>query len=354
MAVPTLAEIRKLPKADLHSHIDGSIPPAVLFKIAKRNHRKVMTPKGTELDSASAFLGFLEEGGYDSLLDHIVERFFPITGMMQTEEVLREVGTEYLLYQKSTGVTYCEGRFAPQYHTREGLTYEQVIRAMHEGLREGSETHGVDANLIVAFGRESDPGTAEQVARAAGSSRLAVAFDIGGPEIRNPATKFANAFRIAGGAGIKLVAHAGEGAGSVAENLRNIRYAVEELGVSRVGHAIDLAKDARLVEEVVAKSVTVETNPVSNMALKYATSSLDISIDRLLAAGVRATVNSDDPALWPDGDVSSALALVCSEYSFGMAELGRLVLGSFEGSFASPERKASYAEDYRRAAGLTG
>ncbi len=350
MSLPISAElIRGLPKSDLHSHIDGSVPARELFAIAKRHKRKILIRSGRELPTSDSLRRHVRGTGYQNLLEDILDRFFPIVGLMQTEEILREVGVAYAGELKKHNVAYAEGRFAPQYHTREGLTLGQAIASMAEGLREGSETYGVATNLIVAIGRETDSLHAEKLARAAVESRRAAAIDIGGPEKGNPPGKFSAAFRIATKGGLKKTVHAGEGAGSVRQNLSNIRAAMEDLGAQRIGHAIDIWRDPSLVELAKERSVTLEMNPVSNIVLKKIKDPRDLKIDLLMKSGLRVTVNSDDSALWPRGRIDDVLLKVCASYGFHMAELDRLLGDSFLGSFASPREKEALIDDYSRA-----
>ncbi len=346
---PTLAAIRRLPKVDLHSHIDGSLPPSELFRIAKNFHRKILTPKGGELDSVTAVMRYVRGDGYSSMLENVVNRFYPITNLMQTEDVLREAGSAYVKTQRLDGVQYVEGRFAPQYHMREGLPMGNVITSMAEGLAEGSDRYGVKVNLIVAIGRESTSRLGEAVAVAAVNSKKAVALDLGGPEAGNPPERFRRAFKLASDAGLKATVHAGEGAGSIEQNLKNIRTAINLLGANRVGHAIHLVQSDSLVQRVKAKSIAVEMNPISNLVLRKIDSLNELGLDVLLRKEVMVSVNSDDPALWPRGKLSRVYAAVCRAYGFGNPELSRLVENSIMGSFASDHEKAELLEDYRSA-----
>ncbi len=300
------------------------------------------------LESASAFMGFIEGDGYNSLLENVVDRFYPITDLMQTEGTIRDVGVSYVEAQKQDGVAYAEGRFAPQYHTREGLSLKEVISSMADGLAEGAERYGVETRLIVAIGRESPPELGAEVAEAA-SGGPAVALDLGGTEAGNPPQKFTEAFEIAASAGLKTTVHAGEGAGSVRENLVNIEAAITQLGANRVGHAINLASDRRLVSIVKEKSITVEMNPISNRVLQKIGDLKELSIDRLLRSGVNVTVNSDDPALWPRGDLSHVYDSVCEAYGFGMKELDVLVENSFRGAFLMDRERSRLTGQYRAA-----
>jgi len=347
--LPSRNAIQALPKADLHSHIDGSVPAWELFRIAKINRRRILTPGGDELGSVSAFMRYVVGSGYGSMLNNIVDRFRPITGLMQTETILREVGISYVKAQKEDGVAYAEGRFAPQYHLREGLSLKDVIVSMADGLAEGTERYGVKTALIVAIGREAPSRLGVQVAKAASSSRLAVALDIGGPEAGNPPHRFKEAFRIAAASGLKATVHAGEGAGSLEKNLKNIEEAITLLGAHRLGHAIPLVNSERLLDLVLKKSIAIEMNPVSNLVLGNIEDMEELGIDRLLARGSLVSVNSDDPALWPRGSLSEVYYRVCRAYGFGFEELDRLMQNAFAGSFAPGNERNRLAELYGQA-----
>jgi len=346
---PSLSEIRKLPIADLHSHIDGSVSPRELFRIAQKHHRSMLTPKGDALDSVTSFMRYVVSDGYGSMLDNIVDRFHPITGLMQTEGTIRDVAIEYLREQKDDGVIYAEGRFAPQYHTREGLSLKDVIVSMADGLKEGAERYGVKTALIVGIGREATAARGAEVARAAVDSRRVTALDLCGPEAGNPPRRFREAFRIAAGAGLKATVHAGEGAGSNRQNLAYMEEAIRELGADRLGHAIPLSKSKRLMKAVLSKHIVVEMNPISNLVLRNVRDLRDLAIDALLDQGVVVSVNSDDPSLWPRGHLPEVYHRVCDAYGFGFKELDTLAMNSFEGAFASERDKAWLGQQYKAA-----
>jgi adenosine deaminase len=265
---------------------------------------------------------------------------------MQTQEVLRDVGVAYAKELRSQNVIYAEGRFAPQYHLREGLSIDEAIQSIQEGLAEGCERFNVKINLIIAIGRESDSATAESIARAATRNRVVVGLDLAGPEAGNPPERFEKPFAIAMAAGLKKTVHAGEGAGSTQQNLANIRTAMVRLGAERIGHAIDLAKDEELVELARKKHVTIEMNPQSNKVLAKIRSFNDLRIDGLLARGVNVTVNSDDPALWPHGWIGEVLYGVCRSYRFGLNEVDRFTSNAIEGAFLEEKEKQHLTERY--------
>jgi len=298
------------------------------------------------LESVSALMRYVVGSGYGSMLDNIVDRFRPMTGLMQTEEILRDVGVSYVRARKEDGVAYAEGRFAPQYHTREGLSLKDVIASMADGLAEGSEKYEVKTTLIVAIGREASPRLGVEVAKAAANSGEAAALDLGGPEAGNPPHKFMDAFKIARDSGLRATVHAGEGAESLERNQRNMEEAITLLGAHRLGHAVSLVNSERLLELVLGKSISIEMNPVSNLVLHNIEDLRELGIDRLLSRGVLVSVNSDDPALWPRGSLSDVYFRTCQAFRFGFEELDRLVLNSFDSSFAERKVKAGLTESY--------
>ena len=344
----SVRSIRSLPKADLHSHIDGTVPLKELFAIAARNKRVLKTSRGAPITSVSSLLEYIRGDGYRSLLQNIVDRFYPITGLMQTEEILFEVGRSYVAELSRDGVAYAEGRFAPLYHTREGLTLAQAIDGMLHGLRAGREETHVKVNLIVTIGRETTSRLACGIIAAAAKfrNRGVVGVDLGGPEKGNPPEKFADAFKLAAAFKLGRTVHAGEGAGSASQNLRNIRTSIVKLGAQRLGHAIDLASSENLIALVIRSGVTVEMNPISNYVLRKITNLRELRIDYLLKRGVRVTANSDDPALWENGRLSQVLAAICESYRFRWSELNQLIVNSFEGSFTKPREKERFVSEY--------
>lgn len=345
----SLRIVQKLPKADLHSHIDGSIPFRELSRIARENHREIVTRTGNVLDNASAFYGFVTGGGYRTLLNEIVDRFYPILGLMQTEETILEVGRTYVKELQKDGIIYAEGRFAPHYHTAEGMTQADVIESMLEGMKAGCEETGVQANLIVAFGREVGIGLAEEVVSHAlrYEGRGVVGIDIGGKEEGNPPEKFQSAFKLTFESRLRRTAHAGEGAGSVDQCLRNIRNSIILLRANRIGHAVNLADDQALVNLVRERGVALEMNPISNLTLHHIPALRELGLDRLLSSGVAVSVNSDDPALWPNGSLSENFVAVCDAYDFGLEEVDKLISNSFSAAFASQEEKEAIREEYQ-------
>jgi adenosine deaminase len=340
--------IKKLPKADLHSHIDGTIPIKELFKIAKKYNREIKTSDEHEIKTIAAFSKFIRGGGYDSLLNNIAYRFSPITGLMQTEEILREVGRVYVKKLSEDGIIYAEGRIAPQYHIKEGLTIDEVIESLLEGLKEGYEETGTWANLIVAIGREITDKAARKIVSIALKycKKGVVGIDLVGTEENNPPEKFLGAFRMTFNSKLKRTVHAGEGCKSIKNNLRNIGTSILVLKANGLGHAIHLPSDQKLIRLVEKNNVRIESNPISNLVLGHISNIKDLKIDCLLAQHIKVTINSDDPAIWPNGTLTENFVEVCKVYGFGFKEVDALIMNSFESAFISDKEKEYLKDEY--------
>ncbi|TLX98907.1 MAG: hypothetical protein E6K89_00190, partial [Thaumarchaeota archaeon] len=179
--------------------------------------------------------------------------------------------------------------------------------------------------------------------------RGVVGIDIGGKEEGNPPEKFQSAFKLTFESKLRRTAHAGEGAGSVDQSLRNIRNSIILLRADRIGHAVNLASDRALIRLVVERGVALEMNPVSNLTLHHIHSLRELGLDRLISSGVAVSVNSDDPAIWPNGSLSENFVAVCNAYNFGLGEVDTLISNSFSAAFASNEEKETLREEYGRA-----
>jgi len=346
--LPSHSIIKRLPKADLHSHIDGSIPIKDLLGIAKKFKREIKTSDGHALKSAAAFSKFIRGEGYNYLLSNIAYRFSPITGLMQTEEIIREVGRIYVKKISEDGIIYAEGRIAPQYHTKEGLTVDKVIKSLLEGLRAGSEETGTRANLIVAIGREITDDVARKIVSIAIKyhQKGVVGIDLVGTEENNPPEKFLGSFSMTFGSGLKRTVHAGEGCKSIKDNIRNIGTSILFLRANGLGHAIHLPNDQKLMKLVKENGIRIESNPISNVVLGHVTNIRELKIDRLLAHGIKVTINSDDPAIWPRGTLTDNFVEVCKAFGFRLTEVDALIMNSFKSAFIPSNEIENLEEEY--------
>jgi adenosine deaminase len=341
----TLRDLQRLPKVELHGHIDGYLSPTDVLEIARRHKRRIVTLDGRVMNTKKQLLEFSRGDGYESLLQQIVNRFSPVTGLMQTEETIRDVAVAYVRRLAEEGIIYAEGRFAPQFHTKEGLTMSDAVRSMQEGLREGRENFGVRTNLIVCINREADSEAGENVARVAleFAGRGVVALDLACNEKGFPPEQHLPAYEMTFDSSLRRTVHAGEGCGTVTENLHNIRTAIELLRAEGLGHAIHLALDEDLMRTVAERGIRVESNPVSNLTLGYISSIRELQIEKLLRQQVLVSINSDDPAMWDHGSLSENLYAVATAYGFNLNDLKTLILNGTKSAFASEKEKAELA-----------
>ena len=318
----SLERLRRIPKAELHVHLDGSLRPGTLIDLAG--------PAGVALPSTDPG----EIGRFMAVrrardLDEYLSRFALTIAVLQTPEAIERVAWEMVADAASDGVRHLEVRYCPALSTRAGLSLDEVLAAEWSGLQRGSADFGVGVGMINCTLRHLDPDQSAEIARVSVQwrERGVVAFDIAGSEAHFPGAPHAAAFEIARLGGLACIVHAGEAAGPA-----SIREAIEVLGAVRIGHATTLIQDPALIDEVRALGLTIEACLSSN----YQTSAIqrlgDHPIPAYLAAGLKVTLCSDN-WLMSDVTLSGEYALAQQELSLTDAEVDRLVLNGFAGAF---------------------
>lgn len=271
---------RKLPKIELHCHLDA----CVRIETARDIGRELGLPLPERLEDA-----LLAPEVCGDLLDYI-RRIDLALEVMQRAPDLTRVAGELVEDLAQDGVIYAEVRFAPQLHMRRGLTLQAVVDAVDTGLAFAADRHGIVVGLILCALRQQPAEVAEQVARLAVANRGRVcALDLAADEANFPhAAPYVAAFRIAREAGLHVTAHAGENAGAW-----SMREALDLLGAERIGHGVRIEEDAELVERVRAEGVALDMCPRSNVQTRAVASLAAHPIDRLLRRGLRVTVSTD-------------------------------------------------------------
>ncbi|MCK9226104.1 MAG: hypothetical protein M0Q02_13610, partial [Candidatus Muirbacterium halophilum] len=311
-----LEKLKKIPQFPLHIHWDGSIPADEVWNLSQKKGLKLKYP---ELDRERNKINYKDEQSQiinskeklktffmDLNTYHIIDVFSIPVGFMQTKEDLIEMAKAHCRYLKAHNIPYAETRFAPQYHTFEGLTMDKVIGYSLEGFEAGKEETGVDARLIISMGRESEPETTIKVVKTAlNFQNQIVGIDLATEERGNPPEKHYEAFKLTFDTPIKRTVHAGEMC-SEEENLKNIYTSITKLKANAVGHAIPLIKryyDGNDLWQLMKENnVRLEANPISNHFLfDYAITYHNLDV--LVNEGLLVTVNPDDPAMWPYGDM---------------------------------------------------
>jgi adenosine deaminase len=319
--------IRKLPKAELHLHLEGSFEPELMFAIARRNKVAIPFKSAEEVRRAYRF----------SNLQDFLDIYYRSADVLRTEEDFHDLTLAYLTRVAADNVRHVEVFFDPQTHTARGIPFATVIDGILAALKEGEAQLGITSKLILCFLRHLDEADAFDAFKQAEPyfDRLA-GVGLDSSEKGHPPSKFARVFAAAREAGLKLVAHAGEEGPP-----EYVWEALDLLHVDRIDHGNRALEDPRLVERLVAEQTTLTVCPLSNLKLCVVGDLKRHPLRRMLQLGLRATVNSDDPAYF-GGYVGDNFLAVGEALSLTKQELATLAKNSFLGSFLPEAAKARY------------
>ncbi|OBS07937.1 adenosine deaminase [Acidihalobacter prosperus] len=274
--------IERLPKVELHVHIEGTLEPEQLFAFARRNGVSVRYPDVEALRAAYRF--------HD--LQSFLDLYYEGCAVLLAEQDFYELTLAYLRRAAAQGVVHTELFFDPQSHTHRGVAFATVFDGISRALAEGERSLGITSRLILCFLRHLDEADAFDTLRQAEPylDRI-VAVGLDSSEVGHPPSKFERVFAAAREHGLLTVAHAGEEGPP-----EYIREALDLLKVSRIDHGVRCLEDDALVERLVAERMPLTVCPLSNVRLGGFAEMRDHPLKRLLDRGLCATVNSDDPA----------------------------------------------------------
>jgi aminodeoxyfutalosine deaminase len=267
------------PKIELHVHLEGTVRPHTLRTIAKRNDY----PLPDDLESLTEFRDFT----------HFLEAFVLTTGALQHYEDFRQLVVAYAAEAKEHGAVYIEAIFAPR--ILHGIDTDEVFAGYCDGAKEAGELHGVEVRLTPDIPRVYTLEDAMTTARYAVKyrERGVVGIGLGGPEEGHPPEPYADAFALAREGGLASVPHAGESVGA-----ESVRGALEALGADRIRHGVRAVEDTGLVAELAGRGTVLDVCPISNLRLGVVRSLEEHPLPQLLAAGVRCSISTDDPAIF--------------------------------------------------------
>lgn len=319
--------ITRLPKAELHLHIEGSLEPELAFRLAQKNGVKLAYASVEALRRAYEFAdlqSFLDiyYAGASVLID--ADDFYALT-------------RAYLERAHADGVVHVEIFFDPQTHTERGIAFATVIEGIHRALVDGEKDFGISFRLILCFLRHLPEADAERTLDMALPylDRIA-AVGLDSSEVGHPPAKFARVFARARSLGLRAVAHAGE-EGPPAY----IVEALDLLEVARIDHGVRAAEDPDLVRRLASSGIPLTVCPLSNVKLRVFKRIEDHNLKRLLDAGVIVTINSDDPAYF-GGYVGENYRAATRGLGLTDADLARLARNSINASFLDAAAKASW------------
>ena len=328
--------IKNLPKAELHIHIEGSLEPEMMFDLAQRNG---ITLPYADVESIRDAYQF------DCLQDFL-DLYYQGMSVLLTKQDFHDLTWAYLLRCHDDNVVHTEIFFDPQGHTARGVSFETVFEGIWSALREGEQQLGISSRVIMCFLRhleQEDAFATLEEARPFLDRIAGVGLD--SSEVGHPPSKFFSVFESAGELGLKRVAHAGE------EGPPEYIYeALDGLQVDRIDHGNRSLEDPALVGRLAELKMPLTVCPQSNLRLAVVGDMQDHPIRKMLAAGLRANVNSDDPAYF-GGYVNDNFNALVDAVDLSADEITTLVLNSFKASFLDKESKQVHLEAVQAVAG---
>ena len=332
------AFIDNLPKAELHVHLEGTLEPQLSFALAKKNGVAL------EYDTPEALLA-----AYDFTdLPSFLAVYYRAMNVLRHEEDFFELTWQYLVKAHGQQVIYAEMFFDPQAHTSRGVAFDTVIRGIRRAQELAASELGLETQLIMCFLRDLTAGSALQTLQQALPYKdWIVGVGLDSDEKNNPPVKFTEVFSRARAAGFRLTMHCDV---NQENTLAHIHQCLETIGVERIDHGINSLEDPALVEIIRERGLGLTVCPVSN---RFVVQDLTApQIKRMLQLGMRATINSDDPAYFRAYMNENLLALH-EEGEMSREELVQLVKNSFVVAWVDDERRAKYlsrVEEYVRLA----
>jgi len=319
------AFIASLPKAELHMHVEGSLEPQMMFELARRNRVSIAFASVEAVRAAYSFVR----------LQDFLDLYYQGAAVLRTEADFRDLALAYFDRAAADAVVHAEIFFDPQTHTARGIPFGVVAEGLLAGMAQAEARHGVSSKLILCFLRHLSEDYAFATLRAAEPwlDRI-VAVGLDSSELGHPPAKFQRVFERAGAMGLKRVAHAGEEGPP-----EYVIEALDLLHVDRLDHGNRSLEDAALTARLVRERMTLTVCPLSNLRLCVVSRLEAHPIARMLRLGLRATINSDDPAYFGGylGDNFRAVAPLLTR-----DELVTLARNSFLGSFLPPDQIAAH------------
>jgi adenosine deaminase len=307
-----------LPKAELHLHIEGTLEPELAFELAARNDVRLPFADVAELRRAHAF------GDLQSFLD----LYYTCMAVLHTADDFRDLAAAYLGRARDDGVVRAEVFFDPQEHTARGVPLAEVMSGLVRAAGESADAGGPEVALIACVVRHRGPDAALRTVQSLEPYRGTIAgVGLDSTEVGHPPRLFAPAFAAAAELGFHRVAHAGEeGPPSY------VWEAIDVLGVERVDHGIRCIEDPALVRRLATDGTPLTVCPLSNVRLQVVSDLADHPLPRLLDAGVRVTINSDDPAYF-GGYVADNYVAVAEAFGLSESDLSDLAQTSLDAAF---------------------
>lgn len=331
------AFIRRMPKAEIHVHLEGSVRPATLLERARRNGIEPPAPDEEGLKEYFRFSDF----------QHFIEVYIAVcTCALRTPDdfatVVREIGED----AAAQNIRYLEIHFNPETNVRKrGLDFYEMLAGMNRGRAEAKERWGVEMRWIADGVRDSETSPYSVTRTVDWISALppedgVVALGLGGDEVGYPPAPFAGDFARARAAGLRTVAHAGETTGHV-----TICDSLDLLGAERIGHGVRAVENPALVQRLVEQQIPLEVCPTSNLCTQVVASYAEHPFPMLDQAGVLVTVNSDDPPLFGT-TLTDEFLVLAEHWNYDADGVQRIALNALDATFLPDAEKAQMRREF--------
>ena len=321
--------IEKTPKAELHLHIEGTLEPELMFKLAKRNNIKIPFKNISDVKSAYNF----------SNLESFLKIFYQGSNVLIKEEDFFDLTWAYALKCKKDNVVHTEIFFDPQTHVNRGIHFEVIINGIYKALVKANKEFGLTSKIIMCFLRDLDEKSAFEILdQALVYKDKIIAVGLDSSELNNPPRKFEQVFKKAIQNNFLTVAHAGEEGPP-----EYIWEALNLLKVKRIDHGVQCLQDKKLVKKLLHDQIPLTVCPLSNIKLCVFKKLQDHNLKKLLNNGLMVMVNSDDPAYF-GGYINKNLIECQAALNLSREDIKKLIINSFKSSFLTERKKKEWIE----------
>ena len=316
--------IERMPKAELHVHVEGTLEPEMKFDLARRNAVELPYRSVDEMRAAYEF----------DDLPSFLKMYYEGMSVLVTEQDFYDLTAAYLAKAHAQNVVYAEIFFDPQAHAARGIDYDTVIRGIRRAQVDAQDRLGIRTQLIMCFLRDMSAESAmATLERSLPYRDWIVGVGLDSDEKGNPPIKFKAVFDRARAEGYRLTMHCDV---DQENSTRHIWQTLDDIGVDRIDHGVNSLEDEALCDEIVRRGLALTVCPISNKCITGSHKALEVR--RMLEKGMRATVNSDDPAYFL-GYVQENLVATQEEADLSRDQVVRLAANAFEASWLPAEEQ---------------
>ena len=321
--------IKKTPKAELHVHIEGTLEPELMFKLAKRNNIKIPFKNINDVKSAYNF----------SNLESFLNIFYQGSNVLVKEQDFFDLTWAYILKCKEDNVVHTEIFFDPQTHINKGIYFEVVINGIYKALVKANKEFGLTSKIIMCFLRHLDEKSAFEILdQALIHKDKIIGVGLDSSELDHPPRKFERVFKKAIENDFLTVAHAGEEGPP-----EYIWEALSLLKVKRIDHGVQCLQDKKLLQKLLEDQIPLTVCPLSNIKLCVFKKLKNHNLKKLLDNGLMVMVNSDDPAYF-GGYINKNLIECQAALNLSKEDIKKLIINSFKSSFLIESKKKEWIE----------